>query len=850
MAIFQRLAIQRLATQRLAKQRLTKRGAGMLRIHLAAGVAGAALVQVLAELPGQPAAVGLYATVALACLAAWLARRPVQAGGAAAFRGILLHAAGAVLCLALGAAYAAWRAEPRLADALAHEHENLVTRLVLQVDGLATRTDGGQRFEARVLHSPVAGVPSRLMVSWPDAGPAPATALRTGDQPASPGTPGSRLVMPGQVFSAAMVLRRPHGAWNPHGFDFEAWMFERGLRASATVRGVPRLVDDRPAADFSILVQRIRHVLRAAAEPALEGTRYGPVMLALAIGDQAGVRKDDWAVFNRVGITHLVSISGSHVTMLAALAAACALWSWKRIRWQGMPLAERMPAQVVAAGCALVVAWLYCLLAGWGVPAQRTFFMLATVAGSAMLRLPLSASRVLIAAAVLVTMFDPWAPLASGFWLSFGAVAILMLADAGRWRLPTGRKWVRALSAAARLQMAITLALVPLLAIQFHEISLASPLANAVAIPVVSLLVTPLALAGVLLAPVPVLGMPGAWLAQLGEWIFRWMMVPVAWLAQAEWSTLSVAAPPWPLVVLGCAGVWYSLQPRGVPGRLPALLLLLPIGLYQPGRPPYGGWKLTALDVGQGGAVVLQTRNHVVVFDTGPPFGREADAGERVVWPYLRAAGARRVDELVVSHGDADHAGGLRSVLGQVAVSRMRASYAVPDDAAQRPAVAPCRAGQGWAVDGVVFAFLHPQAALPESENPRDTNANSCVLHVQGLYHSALLTGDIGVAEERALVARHGRGLQADVVMMAHHGSKTSSAAEFVEGTGASHAFAQAGYLSRFGHPVPEVVARWQAGGATVHRSDRHGAVTFISEAGGMQVERLRETRGRYWHGR
>lgn len=823
----------------------------MLRIHLAAGVAGAALVQVLAALPGQPAAVALYAAAALACLAAWLVRRPAQAGRAAGFRRILLHAAGAVLCLALGAAYAAWRAEPRLADALAREHENLVTRLVLQVDGLATATDSGQRFEARVLRSPVAGVPSRVMVSWPDAGYVPAGGARAvDDDSSSRDRARSALAMPGQVLSAAVVLRRPHGAWNPHGFDFEAWMFERGLRASATVRGSPRLVDDEPAASFSIFVQRVRHILRAAAEPALEGTRYGPVMLALAIGDQAGVRKEDWAIFNRVGITHLVSISGSHVTLLAALAAACTLWAWKRLRWQGTPLAERMPAQVVAAGCALLVAWLYCLLAGWGVPAQRTFFMLATVAAAAMLRLPLSASRVLIAAAVLVTAFDPWAPLAPGFWLSFGAVAILMLADAGRWRLPVGRKWVRGLSAAVRLQMAITLALVPLLALQFHEVSLASPLANAVAIPVVSFLVTPLALAGVLLSPMPVLGTLGGWLAQLGERIFGWMMVPVAWLAQADWSTLAVAAPPWPLVALGCAGVWFSLQPPGLPGRLPALLLLLPIGLHQPERPEYGGWMLTALDVGQGGAVVVQTENHVIVFDTGPPFGRETDAGERVVWPYLRASGVRRVDELIVSHGDADHAGGLVSVLDQLPVSRMRASYAVPDHAGQRPAIAPCRAGQGWVADGLVFTFLHPVASRQAEDNPRDTNANSCVLLIQGLYHSALLTGDIGVSEERALLERHAQGLQADVVMMAHHGSKTSSATEFVAGVGASHAFAQAGYLSRFGHPVPDVVARWQAAGALVHRSDRHGAVTFASTADGMRVERQREIRGRYWHAR
>lgn len=749
----------------------------------------------------------------------------------------------------MAAGYAAWRAESRLLDALEPAHENLVTRVTFVVSSLATAHEQGQRFEARVLHAPVAGIPSRLRVSWPSGPAAFAPAEQVLGVPAARSAAPS-IVTPGQVFSAALVLRRPHGDWNPHAFDFEAWMFERGLRASATVRGQPRLLDDIAWRGFETAVQRVRHVLRDAVQPVLEGRRYGPVMLALALGDQAGVAKEDWALFNRVGITHLVSISGSHVTMLAALAGWAAIWSWKRMRWRAVPLAEYLPAQVAGAGCALLVAWAYCLLAGWGVPAQRTFYMLACVALAAILRLPLTPSRVLLAAAALVTAFDPWAPLAPGFWLSFGAVAVLMLAGMGRWRQPGARRWLRGLAVASRVQLAITVALVPLLAVQFHEVSLASPLANAIAIPVVSLIVTPLALAGTLLAPVPGLASLGGGLAYVGEWVFGAMMLPLRWLGEAEWSSLPVAAPPWPLVVLACVGVVLALQPRGWPARAPALLLLLPVFLYAPPRPPVGGWRMVALDVGQGGAAVIETARHVVVFDAGPPLGRHADAGERVVWPYLRARGIRRIDDLIVSHADADHAGGVRSLLDQLPVRRLRASYRVVDSARQRPPLGLCLAGQGWMLDGVLFRFLHPSAAALAHAGPRDTNANSCVLHVQGVHHSLLLPGDIGAAQEKALLNALGGGLSADVVLMAHHGSLTSSDAQYVGALQARHAIAQAGYLSRFGHPRAEVVARWETAGATVHRNDLHGAITVTSDADGLRLRRERMANARYWHGR
>ncbi|MGE4339475.1 MAG: ComEC/Rec2 family competence protein, partial [Pigmentiphaga sp.] len=471
------------------------------RSTLLAMMAGSGVVQLGAGLPASvpPLAAAAGAGLTLAA-GVWLRYRQTgvrsarcQNGAAAAMpsrrlrvRHSLLALAWLLWMVALGASYTAWRAETRLAQTLDERHENLVTRLTLRIDSLAVGDALFQRAEATVLHSPVSGVPTRLRLGWP--------------APAEGGIP---ELVPGDVYSAAVVLKRPHGARNPQAFDAEAWMFERGLRARATVRGQPVLLERPVWAGAGVAVERIRHHLRRALRIALGDARYGPVVIALALGDQASVPASDWEVFSRTGIIHLVSISGLHVTLLAGLAGAAALWLWKRGSWRGLPLPEYAPSRTAGAVTALFAAWLYCLVAGWGVPAQRTFFMLATVGVVAVLRLPISASRVLALAAWIILALDPWALMSPGFWLSFGAVAVLMLLGSGRWRRPQSPAWREALIAAAKVQGAMTVALVPMLALQFHEVSLASPLANALAIPVVSFLVTPLALVGMLFSPWP-----------------------------------------------------------------------------------------------------------------------------------------------------------------------------------------------------------------------------------------------------------------------------------------------------------------------------------------------------------
>lgn len=824
-------------------------------------MAGAGAVQGLAALPGA----GFYLSAGVACALLPLAARR--------WRG---RAAGLLVCLVagllIGAVNAAMQAQWRLNDALADVHQNAVARLALRVAELPDDDGGGVRFVGEQVGPVRPGIPRRILVSW---------------LAAPGGQPGLPPVVPGQVWRMALVLRRPHAPLNPDLPDGEARLFARGLRATGTVRGQPRLLADQPWASAGVAIERARHRVREGMRRALGGHRYAPVLIALAIGDQAGVARDDWRLFNRSGITHLVSISGMHVTSIAGLAAWLLAAAWRRARWRGTGLAERVPARIAGGAAAMVVGLAYCLLAGWGVPSRRTFFMLLVVLAAGWSRLRISAGRVLAFAAAAVVMLDPWAPMAAGFWLSFGAVAILLRvaqaprdAEAG-WR----QRWAAALAQATRLQLTVTLGLTPLLAFLVHQVSLGSPLANAVAIPAVTFLVTPLALLCAMLSVASATAGLAAVAGQAGAWVFDLAMTVVAWVGNADWASFTVAAAPWPWLLWALAGMVWALQAPGWPARRLGWLCMLPLLCWRPERPEPGDWRMSAMDIGQGSAILVETATQALLFDAGPRHFGGGDAGERVIAPQLQARGIGKLDVLVLSHADLDHVGGTRSVLAAVPVARSYASFdvaawlrrdarlwpgqhgAAMTQAAPRasPAAAAqpngasggasdaaparmlrCERGDSWRVDGVTFTFLHPAPGAVVRGG--DRNANSCVLRVEGRAHSLLLTGDIGVAQERELAAL---GLPpTDIVLAPHHGSAWSSGRELVAASRAGHAIAQCGYLNRFGHPAPAVERRWLRAGAAFWRSDRDGAVMARSRPGGLDVWAQRDRQRRYWHGR
>jgi len=783
-----------------------------MRSAILAFAAGAAVLQLQSALPPAGIMLACAATAIAACLL---------------LRGLPRALTTSLL---LGFCWAAFIAHLTLADALPHTDEGRDITVTGTIASLPHRFDGGVRFHFDVAHTETRGaaVPPKTVLSWYGA---------TASDPA--------FIHPGERWRLVVRLQRPHGNANPHGFDYEAWLLEQGVRATGYVRPAgsknERLDDWTPGVGYAI--ERARGHLRARILSVLDGKPYAGVIVALVIGDQRGIDQDDWDIFNRTGISHLVSISGLHITMVAGLAAWMAASLWRRSFWTAAQLPLRLPAQKAAALTGAIVALLYVLLAGFGVPAQRTFYMLAVVAAAVWCGRIASSSHVLCLALGIVVLLDPWAMLWPGFWLSFGAVAAILYACSGRLG-EQARGWRAGLLVAARTQWAVTIGLAPLTLLLFGQISLVSPLANAVAIPVISLFVTPLALVGSIL-PSPladlVLGT-----AHLGVALLAW---PLQWLAAPQLAVWTAPAPsPW-ILVLALLGTAWMLAPRGWPQRWAGLAAWTPLLTQLPTAPPPGAFTVTAFDVGQGMALLVETHRHRLLYDTGPQYAPGASGATRVILPYLRGRGVGRLDSLVVSHSDLDHVGGADAVLETLEVGEVMSSLPRAHPLLRKAARHQrCLAGQGWEWDGVRFEMLAPD--LASYANPRlKANARSCVLRVSAAGKAILLAGDIEAAQEAALLETRAEQLRADVLLAPHHGSGTSSSAGFLQAVGPSLGIFQVGHRNRYRHPQKKVYQRYAEHGIRRLRTDERGAVTlrFGPE---LQVETYRETRARYWHGR
>ena len=711
-----------------------------------------------------------------------------------------------------GVLWGSWRAEMRLAEALPSTLEGEDVVLGGTIAAMPQRTERGWRFEFAV--DTPDDVPERIMLAWYDMG------FRSD---------GSDLRVPalhaGDRWQLVARLRQPHGNLNPYGFDYEGWLFERGIRATGYVRprGEHRLLEPTSA---GYVVERAREDVRGRFERTLADAPYVGVLVALAVGDQQAVPRSQWDVFARTGITHLVSISGLHITLLAGVAYACASLLWRRSNW----LMLRLPAQRAATLIGLAAAFAYCLLAGFAVPAQRTLYMLFVLALALYSRRNPSPRDVLALALLLVVLIDPWAVAAPGFWLSFGAVAVLFYVGGGRGDLHWLRQWGRA-------QWAMSLGLLPLLLALFQQFSLVSPLANAVAIPLVSFVITPLTL----LAAVPGL----EFLLHPAHAVFSGLMGLMQWLAELPYAAWQQAAAPTYLTVLAAAGALWLLLPDGMPSRWLGIVPVLALLAWVPARPTVGDLRVTVLDVGQGLAVHLQTAQRDLLFDTGPAFSDEVDSGNRIILPYLRAAGVHALDALVVTHADADHSGGANSVVDGTEVAMMLTSVPFENRLSALPiAQQPCIAGQAWQWDAVRFKFLHP-AAEDYARDGGKSNDMSCVLRVESASGSMLLTGDIEARSEAQLQARAGEALRSDVVLVPHHGSRTSSTPAFVSAVAARHAIIPVGYRNRFRHPHPAVLERYD--NTALYRTDRDGAVVVEYSAGKVNISTTRASDRRYW---
>ncbi|CAN7483596.1 DNA internalization-related competence protein ComEC/Rec2 [Acidovorax sp. LjRoot129] len=780
----------------------------------------------------------LAAACAVGCAAWWAAGR-----GGSRWRAVAPPAARA---LALGAGVVAMfalcglRAVGYVDQALEPALEGQDVRITAMVAAMPQTNEAGTRLRLDVEAAHLGGAPVRLPpridVAW-YGGPFrdASGALDLQRQPPA--------ITAGDRWSLTVRLKAPHGLRNPHGFDYELWAWEQGVQATGYVRAGPK---DEPAVRLASTwrhpVERARQSVRDAIlerlardvngdDPAK--ARAAGVIAALVTGDQRAIDRADWDVFRATGVAHLMSISGLHITLFAWLAALAVRSLWRRSA--RLCLAVPAPTAALVAGVALAAA--YAVFSGWGVPAQRTVIMLATIA-----LLQLGGRRwpwphVWLLACAAVVVADPWALAQAGFWLSFVAVGVLFATNTvanSAYGSSAGRHFY----ALFREQWVVTLALTPLSLLLFGQVSLVGFAANLLAIPWVTLVVTPLALGGVLWAP----------LWSLAALSLQPLAALLQWLAQWPWAVVFVpAAPLWAGVSAVAGG---TLLAARLPWRLRmlALPLLWPALWWQPARPAPGQFELLAADIGQGNAVLVRTASHTLLYDAGPRFSRESDAGHRVLVPLLRALG-EKVDTLVLSHRDADHTGGAAAVLAQQpqaqAIGSIEAEHALQ---ALRP-IAPCVAGQRWDWDGVAFEVLHPQAG--DTAQATKPNTVSCVLRITAAGPRApiaLLAGDIEAAQEQALLAR-GAALKADVLLVPHHGSKTSSSSAFLDAVQPRTALVQAGYRNRFGHPAADVLQRYRARGIDLVESARCGAATWSSAQPG-QVACERDAAARYWQHR
>ncbi len=615
-----------------------------------------------------------------------------------------------------------------------------------------------------------------------------------------------------ETLELEVKLRRPRGFANPGGRDNEARMLRDHVGASGYVRSGARLGRESNAAfKHPVLLARAR--IASIIRDALGERPSAGIVAGLAVGLQDALSRDQWLQLSRSGTSHLMAISGLHIAMVAAVFA----WvggQVQRFRQRRGATGATRDASVVAAA---VAALGYSLLAGWSVPTQRTMVMIACAAAALLLRRRIGVADGLGVCVAGVLLLDPLAPLAPGFWLSFGAVAVILYGATGHVRPPG------LIRGYLRVQAVVTLGLVPVLAGSFGSVSLVSALVNLYAIPLYTLLIVPAVLVSCAVAMIA--DDAGAalldWTGRLIESTWPLIEVPAKW-PLASWSIAGLDGIAWIALVLGALA---ALSPLPVPGRVAGGVLVVAACLWRPPLVPDGVARLTILDVGQGLSVVIETRGHTLVYDAGPSFRTGSDTGQLVVVPFLRSRGIRTVDRVVVSHDDDDHKGGVGSVLALMDAHALTLGPSLRagafDPHREQLIQDTCRRGEAWSWDGVGFRWVHPGDVRYQRDND-----SSCVLLVSAGGSTALVTGDIEAEAERDMV-RDGVLAAVDVVVVPHHGSRTSSTPDFVAASRPRWVVYAVGYRNRWNFPVRRVVERWEQAGARGVRTSDGGAITI-----------------------
>lgn len=702
----------------------------------------------------------------------------------------------------LGILWATLFANLHLNDRLPASLAGIDTEITGTIADLPEITDNLVRFDFQINAAP-AQIPTKIRLSWQDF---------------------DHTIKAGQQWTFTVKLKQPHGTLNPGGFDYERWLFTEGIGATGFVRPYPRPVLLAQASRFSI--SNWRQVINDRLSALPIKPEHIALLKALTIGFGNELNPAQWDVFRETGTTHLVVISGSHIALVAGLVywLVLKLWAWTGVlRWS--------PPRVGAV-VALAAGIAYAGLAGFSVPTERAVVMLAVLMLGIIWQRPVRPLHTLALALFAVLVYDPLAVLSPGFWLSYGAVAVIVYAVSGRLgRLGFWREMLH-------INWHTSLGLSPLLLFFFQQVSICAPLANGFAVPVISFLLVPLALiATALLFVYPPLA---EFFMLVLDKCLQGLMLALTWFADLPVAIVNHPQPSWWALLLAIIGLMLMLAPRGMPARYLGLVLLLPLIFPNSKQLQSGELHMTLLDVGQGLAVAVQTQHHYLLYDTGAKFSAQSDSGLQIILPFLRQQNIRHLDKLIISHGDNDHIGGAASVLEQIPTDHILTSVPekLPDHAPTR-----CVAGQSWQWDGVSFTMLSPPASAFVSENN-----NSCVVKITSAYGSVLLTGDIEAEAEIWLVKTYREQLRADVLIAPHHGSKTSSSYSFLQTVLPDTVLIPAGFHSPFGHPHAKILQRYKEINAKWLNTADSGAITLLYQKDGKILKTLRETEARYWH--
>ncbi len=689
----------------------------------------------------------------------------------------------------------------QLNDQLLPELEGIPLKITGEIANLPEQNAQHANFEFTVLESPEK-LPTKIKLNWY----APTEILHAGE-----------------TWSFIVKLKRPHSNFNLGSNDYEGWLFMQSIGATGTVsKDSPIFI--APASLFN--VNRLRQKIGDSLTKNYGENTSTALLKALTIGDDNSLSVENWNTFRITGVTHLIVISGSHIALVAGLVYWFTINLWARLN------ILRFPPPRAAALASLITAIFYASLAGYVIPTKRAVIMLGMIAIAQFYQRHNHPLQSFAMALLVMLIFNPTMLLSIGFWLSFLAVALILYRVAGRLKSPMN--WLNGVD----IQLTVSLGLSPLLLFFFQQTSLISPLVNFIAVPIVELMVVPLAL----LTCLSMGFFP--WLADkffsILDFILKWLMTCFEFAETLPNAMIDSSQPSFFTVILSCLGLLWLFAPRGVPARWLGFILNLPLLFPIIPKLNAGEAIVTILDVGQGLAVSVQTQNHQLLYDTGAKFPNGGDMGKNVVLPFFRYQGVKKIDTLLISHDDNDHIGGAKSVLEGMSVESVLTS--VPEKFTPYQQIMRCESGQTWIWEGVKFTVLSP-AIFFETDNN-----NSCVLKIETGHGAVLLTGDIEAMAESLLVENARKYLRANVLVAPHHGSKTSSSLAFLEAVKPEIILIPSGYRNQFHHPSKEILARYQQINAKFFTSANEGALEVKLNSDGVEVQSLREITGKYWN--